>query len=98
MHLIKVGRRRLNIDYLIMDEEWDGTDDTQNIPTGGAQVTMKHGLTFTLNAADAEVYRRQIALLVTPDCGPELPGAPSRTTDVEPKSGTVTNPKKRVRK
>lgn len=98
MHLIQVGRRRLNLEYLVMDEEYDGTDETRNIPAGGIRVSMECGEQFNLASAEADVYRRQVLLVLATDPGPPLAAPPSHTLDVDPKSGAVIPRRKRVRK
>lgn len=58
MKLIKVGRRRINLEYLIMDEKHDGTPVTAHIPPGGIRVTMESGVEFELVGEEAVEYDR----------------------------------------
>jgi hypothetical protein len=67
MYLIRVGRRRINLEYLIMDEENDGTAETAHIPPGGVRVTMEAGKEFDLTGDDATTYKRQVNEAVCPD-------------------------------
>jgi hypothetical protein len=67
MHLIRVGRRRINLEYLIMDEANDGTPETAHIPPGGIRVTLEAGKEFDLTGDDAASYNRQVEGVVCPD-------------------------------
>jgi hypothetical protein len=98
MHVIQVGRRRLNLQFLVMDEEFDGTPETAHLPPGGVRVTMVCGKEFDLTAPWADVYRRQVAAIVEPDPGKDLPMPKSTTVDVDPRTGQVIPRKRRVRK
>lgn len=73
MHLIRVGRRRINLEYLIMDEANDGTPETAHIPSGGIRVTLEAGKEFDLVGDDADAYNRQANEAVCPDPGAKAP-------------------------
>lgn len=96
MILIRVGRRRLNLCYLVMDEENDMTPDTAHIPPRGVRVTMEFGREFNLHGADADQYRRQVMLFLQPDPGgpttavAESPSPLSR--EISPSTGIPLRP------
>jgi len=68
VQLIRVGRRRINLEYLIMDEQHDGTPETAHIPAGGVRVTLESGIAFDLVGEEADSYNRAVdeALWVSP--------------------------------
>lgn len=87
--LIRVGRRRINLEYLICDEEGDGSEETKTIPAGGVRITLESGKEFDVVGDDAEKYRRHVEALLMPDPGPgpdsERSGAVAHAVD--PSSG-----------
>lgn len=72
MLLIRVGRRRINLEYLIEDEEGDGTPESSHIPMGGVLVTLQRGKEFVLVGPEADSYRRQVEPYVLGDPGDTL--------------------------
>ena len=88
MILIRVGSRRLNLCYLIMDEHGDGTPEMAHVPLGEVQVRMVPGIVFTLKGADAEQYRRQVDPFLEDDPGGRvaIPPAPV-VREIDPGSG-----------
>jgi hypothetical protein len=84
MYLIQVGRRRLNLEYVIMDEEGDGDD----IPAGVVRVTMLRGRQFELSGSEADLYRRHIGGLLAPEPGAVSGGRSGAVAQViDPRSG-----------
>jgi hypothetical protein len=67
MKLIRVGRRWINLEYLIMGEENDGTPETGHIPAGALRLTLESGKEFDLGDGDADKTRRHMAVFVLPD-------------------------------
>lgn len=61
MLLIHIGRLRLNLEYLICDEEGDGTPATAGLPPGDIRVTLERGKEFVLSGEDAARYRALVA-------------------------------------
>lgn len=89
MKLIQVGRRRINLEYLIMDEENDGTEETAHIPAGGVRVTMEAGKEFNLVGEDAETYRRHACdqVMNDPEDHSDDPGSATIGYPVDPSTG-----------
>lgn len=58
MHLIHVGDRHVNLEYLVMDEE---------IGEGKISVTIATGRTFVLSGDDAEKWRMTVCRYVEAD-------------------------------
>ncbi len=56
MHLICVGRKSFNLDYLIAVEEVEGGSSP-----GSLRATFESGTVFELSGDEAERFRRQIA-------------------------------------
>ncbi len=67
MKLIRVGRRWINLEYLIMGEEHDGSPETASIPPGGVRLTLESGKEFNLDNGDADKCRRHMAVFVLPE-------------------------------
>jgi hypothetical protein len=58
MKLIRVGKRVINLEYLILAEEWDGTPETGQLVPGAVRVTLESGRVLTLSNGDAETFLR----------------------------------------
>lgn len=67
MLLIQVGHLRINLEYLICDQEGDGTPATAGLPPGDIRITLERGKEFVLCGEDAESYRRQVEPYVLRD-------------------------------
>lgn len=67
MKLIKIGRRWINLEYLIMGEEHDGTPETAHIPPGGVRITLESGKEFDLTNGDADKCKRFVGEFFLPD-------------------------------
>lgn len=87
MKLVRIGRRWINIEYLILGEENDGSPETVSIPTSGVRVTLEAGKEFDLDNGDADKFRRYLEdcclpdpaeNLVAHDDGPEEEESPGR--------------------
>jgi hypothetical protein len=84
--LIRVGKRTLNLEYMVMDEEHDGSADMLQVPLGGLRVTMERGKEFILCRADAELFRRFVdsELLPLPELPSDQPGSFLGSAEVLP--------------
>lgn len=82
MKLIRVGRRRINLEYLIMDEEYGTDPEPVGIPPGCIRVTLEQGKEFVLSGGDAESYRAMVEAEVIA-CVVDTP-APSKMGQAPP--------------
>ncbi len=73
MHLVHVGRRWINLDYLILVELWDGSPETGTIPEGGMWVCLESGKEFVLGPPDSDHLTRHLSEAVTPDLADPSP-------------------------
>src|SRR4051794_15737536 len=89
MQLIRVGRRTINLEYLIMDEEGDGTT---GVPAGVTRVTLESGKEFDLTGADASLYRRHVDLFLQPDPAARPPNSGAVGTSIDPQTGRPFGP------
>jgi hypothetical protein len=58
MKLVKVGKRVVNLEYLILAEEWDGTPDTGQLAPGDVRITLETGRTIDLRNGDAALFMK----------------------------------------
>ncbi len=75
MYLIQVGRYHINLDYLISDKCYDErfAPSEPEIPIGGILVTLERGERLVLSGPDADLYRRHVNSVSSPDPGDEQP-------------------------
>lgn len=67
MHLVQVGRRWINLEYMILAEQWDGSTETAAIPQGGLRVTLEDGKGFDLPPPESdELARHLFAAFISP--------------------------------
>lgn len=67
MHLIRVGRRVISLEHLILAEFSDGSNDPNGPPPGGARVTLESGKEFDLGPGETDLFGRYLAEVVRPD-------------------------------
>lgn len=60
LRLIRVGRRVINLEYLIVAEEWDGTAETEQLMPGGVRLTLETGRVLTLQDGDADTLLKHL--------------------------------------
>ena len=86
MYLIRVGRRTLNLCYLVMSEE--GAQG-ETVPPGVVRITMESGKEFDLKGTDADAYLRAESEAITRS-SPLAAGAFSPIMRVNPQTGDVS--------
>jgi hypothetical protein len=79
---IRVGRKVINLEYMILSEEWDGTPETEQLMPGGVRVTLETGRSLVFNAQQAEEFLRRLEEVVPAvkrevPCDPGQPGIAS---------------------
>lgn len=67
MHLIRVGRRVISLEHLILAEFSDGSNDPNGPPPGGARVTLESGKEFDFGPSETDLFSRYLAEVVRPD-------------------------------
>lgn len=75
MKLVRVGKRTLNLEKLVMDEEIDGSSDAVHVQLGGLKVTMMKGKEFVLCPEEAAIFRRYVDAELLPFPEPGAPGS-----------------------
>jgi hypothetical protein len=89
MILVRVGRRWLNLEYLILAEEWGDPEEPHSWGPGGLRVTLVSGRVFDLPPAEATTVRRRLeAILAEP---PQVGGGESVTVH-DPATGAPLPP------
>jgi hypothetical protein len=96
MRMIRIGRHRLNLEYLIRDERGDGSPDTK-VPKGVVRIVMATGEHIDLRGEDADRYLdlTENVVGIDPD---ETPFGTSSSTHLDPRTGAVSGtPRPRVK-
>jgi hypothetical protein len=87
MNLIRLGKRFINLDYMILAEEWDGQAEAPGFGPGAVRLTLESGRVLDLGPVEAEALLRRLGELVAE--GPGAPGtaAVSVSPPLDPQTG-----------
>ena len=87
MHLVRVGKRVVNLEYLILSEEWDGGPETVQLAPGRVRVTLESGRVLVLDETDSAEWLRSLESELTP-----CPDLPAFARPYDPATGDPTPP------
>jgi hypothetical protein len=91
MNLIRVGRRWLNLDFLVQAEDCDPASGAGPAGPDSLRVTMYPGMVIGFGGGDADHIRQRLGELISESRpGTPGPGPPARARGRAPVSGTVT--------
>lgn len=82
MHIVRVGRRYYNLEYLIVAEPVEPADNGEG---GGLLVTMEPGKEYRLVGAEADEFTSLLGQALAPPPRPSSSGAVGH--EVDPRTG-----------